>query len=206
MLLTLVRHGPTQWNALGRFQGRTDVPLSVEGRRQARALAEALRDEHYDRIYSSDLERASETARIVAESRDLEIFSDPRLREFDFGRWEGLTWDEIGATSPQVVTNDATGVRQYAAEGGETFEQVRSRLGSFLADLERENLGAVLIVTHAGPLHAIFALLDLTPAVASSASTALKFAPGGITRIAREKGAAQLLDLNDLRYVDEQRA
>jgi alpha-ribazole phosphatase len=195
MKLTLIRHGPTEWNALRRFQGRTDMPLSVHGRAAARAIAQTLRSERFDRIYSSDLVRAAETARILGESRGADVTLDERLREFDFGRWEGLTWDEIVTADPQLAGHSSTAVKLYAPEGGESFPQVSARVAQFLDDLTRENPGAAAVVTHAGVLHAIFSVLGLTPPE--------RFTAGGITRIAVEEGGASVLTLDDRRHLND---
>jgi broad specificity phosphatase PhoE len=193
MRLTLVRHGPTEWNALRRFQGRTDMPLSAHGRAQAWAIAETLRSEPFDRIYSSDLLRAAETARILGESRGAEITFDDRLREFDFGRWEGLTWDEIVVANPHLAGLGSTAVKLYAPENGESFPQVRERVASFLDDLTRQNHRAAAVVTHAGILHSMFSVLGLAPPE--------RFTPGGINRIAIEGGGASVLSLDDRRHL-----
>jgi alpha-ribazole phosphatase len=193
MRLTLVRHGPTEWNALRRFQGRTDMPLSAHGRAQARAIAETLRSEPFDRIYSSDLLRAAETARILGESRGAEITFDDRLREFNFGHWEGLTWDEIVAANPHLAGLGSTAVKLYAPENGESFPQVRERVASFLDDLTRQNHRAAAVVTHAGVLHSMFSVLGLVPPE--------RFTPGGLTRIAIEGGGASVLSLDDRRHL-----
>src|SRR5262252_2076150 len=92
--LLLVRHGETDWNAEGRLQGHTDRPLSDFGRRQARALADELAGDSIVAVYASDLSRARETAEIVAAQLGLEVALDPRLREKDWGTWEGLTPEE----------------------------------------------------------------------------------------------------------------
>ncbi|MGP8099330.1 MAG: histidine phosphatase family protein [Candidatus Cybelea sp.] len=180
MRLTLIRHGSTEWNALRRFQGRTNMPLSAHGRVQARAIAEELHSESFDRIYSSNLARAAETARILGESSGAEVVVDDRLQEFDFGRWEGLTWDEIVAAYPHLTGLGSTAAKLYAPEGGESFTQVCERATSFLDDLKRQDFAAAAVVTHAGVLHAIFAVLGLAPPE--------RFTPGGITRIALERG------------------
>jgi broad specificity phosphatase PhoE len=88
--LLLVRHGETDWNRDGRWQGGSDTRLNDLGREQARALAERL-DGSIDVLYSSDLARARETAEIVAAKLGLEVHVDPRLRERSFGSWEGRT-------------------------------------------------------------------------------------------------------------------
>lgn len=195
MRVTLIRHGPTEWNALRRFQGRTDMPLSVDGRAAARAIAETLHSELFDRIYSSDLVRAAETARMLGESRGADVTLDERLREFDFGRWEGLTWDEIIAANPQLAGLGSTAVKLYAPEGGESFPQVSARVASFLDELTQQNLRAAAVVTHAGVLHAIFSVLGLAPPE--------RFTAGGITRIALEDGGASVLTLDDRRHLDD---
>ena len=103
--LTLIRHGPTEWNETRRFQGRTDLPLSALGRAHARAIATALARRRRSKVYSSDLVRARESngAPIAEASRGVPLVDDARLREFDFGRWEGLTWDEIVALDPELA-------------------------------------------------------------------------------------------------------
>lgn len=204
MHLTLIRHGPTEWNALDRFQGRSDIPLSPVGHTTARAIASALHDEEIDKIYSSDLLRALETARIIADARGVQIIADPRLREFDFGRWEGLTWDEIVASEPGAGGRAPTSARFYAPEGGETFAQVRRRVESFLGDVRADDFDArVVVVTHAGPLHAFLSVLGLTkPGPAAELD---RFSPGSITRVALGDRRAQLLAFNELGHLDGMR-
>jgi broad specificity phosphatase PhoE len=170
------------------------MPLSAHGRAQARAVAQALRSEGFDRIYSSDLARALETARMLGASRGADVVLDDRLQEFDFGRWEGLTWDEIVAAYPHLNGLGSTAAKLYAPEGGESFSQVCTRAKSFLDDLTRQNLGAAAVVTHAGVLHAMFLVLGLAPPE--------RFTPGGITRIAVEGVAASVLSLDDRRHLD----
>lgn len=171
------------------------MPLSVHGRAAARAIAETLHSERFDRIYSSDLVRAAETARILGESRGADVTLDERLREFDFGRWEGLTWDEIIAANPQLAGLGSTAVKLYAPEGGESFPQVSARVAPFLDQLTQQNLRAAAVVTHAGVLHVIFSVLGLAPPE--------RFTAGGITRIAIEDGGASVLTLDDRRHLDD---
>lgn len=90
----LIRHGETEWNKSGRFQGCTDIPLTDEGRYQAEKLAKRL-DGNYDIIYSSPLSRALETARIINRDYDQKIVMEDNIREVNFGQWEGLTKKQI---------------------------------------------------------------------------------------------------------------
>lgn len=201
MKLTLIRHGTTSWNASRRFQGQTDVPLSDDGRRQASAIATALRSETFDRIYASDLSRAFETARILAESRNIEVIADPRLREFDFGRWEGLTWEQIVAIDPRLGGQPPTKPKLYDPDGGESFAQVCVRIRSFLDELAQQPYDSVAIVTHAGPLHATLNVLDITAHSTSGRRFSAGFAPGGITRVTMDGDRTQVVELNDLRHL-----
>src|SRR5579862_1895349 len=100
--ILLARHGETDWNVERRWQGHADTPLNDTGRAQARSLGEELADEPIDAVFSSDLRRAHETARLVAEPRGLSVIAIPDLRERNFGSAEGLTTEEIQTRFPGV--------------------------------------------------------------------------------------------------------
>ncbi len=95
--LLLVRHGQTLWNHVARYQGHTDIDLSDTGRTQAKLLSMRLAGVSLQAVYASDLRRALDTARIIAEPHDLAVQALPQLREINFGAWEGLTFKEIKA-------------------------------------------------------------------------------------------------------------
>ena len=101
--LLLIRHAASSWNALGRWQGHGDPPLSDRGRAQANALARELAREAINILVSSDLRRAAETAAILGEVRGLRPELKPRLRELDVGDWEGLTRDQIERTAGDTL-------------------------------------------------------------------------------------------------------
>ncbi len=146
--ILLVRHGETDWNAERRVQGHSDRPLNETGRAQARSLAEELAAERIDAVYSSDLLRAHETARIVAETKGLGVTAIPDLRERDFGTWEGLTDDEILARFPEAATGpwgDAETRQQMAERVADALRRI--------ADAHPD--GNVLVVSHGGPLRAV---------------------------------------------------
>jgi broad specificity phosphatase PhoE len=155
--LLLVRHGETDWNRDGRWQGGSDTRLNDLGRAQARALAEQL-DGSIDVVYSSDLARARETAEIVAAKLGLEIRIDPRLRERGFGSWEGLTTGEIeerfADSHQRWIAGEGAG-----ADDAETFEDFSTRVNDFLADVLRLHPGEeVLVISHGGSIRVIHAL------------------------------------------------
>jgi broad specificity phosphatase PhoE len=144
----LVRHGETDWNFERRVQGHADRPLNETGRAQARALADELEGEPIDAVYSSDLVRAHETARIVADRIGLPVTALPDLREKHFGTWEGMTDREILDRFPDARTGhwgDA-----------ETTEEVSRRVLEALRRIAAAHpTGRVLVVSHGGPLRAV---------------------------------------------------
>ena len=147
--LLLARHGETDWNRDGRFQGHADPPLNDRGRRQAHALAELLADEPLEAIYSSDLLRAQETAQIVAMQRGMDVILDPQLRERDVGEWSGLTRAEIDERFP----NQIQAWREGRAVVGETREALNERVVEAAHRISRAHPeGVVLVVSHGGAL------------------------------------------------------
>jgi broad specificity phosphatase PhoE len=199
--LTLVRHGVTEWNATGKYQGSSDIPLSRQGRIQARQLMRALKNERYARAYTSPLSRAAETARIILEPHAVQLVVDDRLREFDFGAWEGLTWDEIVARWPHFRGLGSTSAKEYAPEGGERFENVCERVRSFLDELKATEDGKLLIVTHAGVLHAMLGVLGNRTYDRPEDRLSLSFAPASISRITMDLEDVRIKVLNDVRHL-----
>jgi broad specificity phosphatase PhoE len=180
--LVCVRHGRTGWNADGRFQGHADVPLDDEGIAQARALAVHLGTEHFDVARTSDLSRASVTADAIGDACDIAVVRDARLREMDFGRWEGLTWQQIAASDSRLERTAGFSARYYAPPGGETFEQLCARVAPVIAEIVatlRADSNA-LIVSHAGVMHALMSLL-LAPS--DPALIGVRFVPAAILRL-----------------------
>jgi broad specificity phosphatase PhoE len=136
--LVLVRHGETDWNAVGRLQGHTDRPLTDFGRRQARQLAAELESERLDAIYSSDLIRASETAKIVGVRLGLPVVVDPDLREKDWGTWEGLS----------AVERDRV---EFVGESTAAHQERILRALRRISDSHHSG-ARVLVVTHGGSI------------------------------------------------------
>ena len=174
--LLLTRHGETDWNLEGRWQGHSDRPLTERGREQARELAALLED--VDTIYSSDLARARETAEIAGERLGVEVRVDPRLRERGFGAWEGLTSDEVERGYADEHRRWRAG-EGHGADDAEPYAEFSARIHAFVADVLQRHPGeTVLVVAHGGSIRVIHALardLDyvrdhrLIPAVANCA-------------------------------------
>lgn len=161
----MIRHGETALNVKGCYYGRTDAVLSEKGISQARYLKEILKEVSFDYIVASPLVRAYNTAQIVMEEREQEIFGDRRLMEQDFGIFEGMTYKEIQNTYPKELAAWNEEFSTYRIPKGESFADVRSRAEDFLRDIPsgRESKGEkMLIVAHKGTLgHLLAAMLKL---------------------------------------------
>ena len=147
--LILIRHGETLWNQEHRMQGHSDSPLTEEGVRQARQLARRLAGMEFAALYSSDLGRALETARTVAEATGHEVVVDPRLRERNFGLFEGLTGPEMQRQHPGVFAGFKTRNPEFTVPGGESALEFRDRALGCLREIAQRHLGRLaVVVTH----------------------------------------------------------
>lgn len=154
-MLLLARHGQTDWNLKRRWQGHADPPLNETGRAESRALAASLAGRGLERVYSSDLVRARETAEIVAAALGLDVRLDPRLREVDVGEWSGLTAAEVEARFPDGYRRRHEGGTGW--EDGELFEAMGARVEAAVLSIAAADAnGRLLVVTHGGPLRALW--------------------------------------------------
>lgn len=149
MQLILIRHGKTDWNELEKCQGSSDVPLNANGIVQAEKLAESLKDEKLDYIYSSDLSRARLTAEKIAGFHNLEINIDSGFREMDQGDFEGLEFKLIREKYGHVLKEWRTNPETLIIPGGESLTEVQNRAyGSVMKLLENHYSKTVLVVSH----------------------------------------------------------
>jgi uncharacterized phosphatase len=143
--IILARHGETDWNLERRWQGHSDRPLNETGRAQAEELAEQLAGEPIAAVYSSDLVRAHETARIIAARLGLGVVAVPGLRERQFGSWEGLRDVDVEDRFPGA----------HGPPDGETREELLRRVLESLEAIAAAHAGqTVLVVSHGGPIRA----------------------------------------------------
>lgn len=161
--ILLIRHGQTDWNAAGRWQGHADIPLNEVGRRQARRLADRLSRWPITAMYSSDLKRAAETAHILADILGLQPVYDPVWRERHGGAFEGLTGAEIKRAHPEAWDRLSQGITD--PPGGESPEQLHERVTkAFERLLERHAGEMVSVVSHGGALRTVIGhVLKLPP-------------------------------------------
>jgi broad specificity phosphatase PhoE len=160
----LVRHGVTEWNQDGRYQGQSDSALSDEGCAQAEDLARSLASRHVEAIFSSDLQRARHTAEEIARPHGLPVRLDTRLREIGLGDWEGMLVTDITARYPgewRAIMRDPLHAR---APGGESVDEVAQRAMACLRDVAaRHPSGPVILVTHGLTMACIMLLMEGLP-------------------------------------------
>lgn len=149
----VVRHGETDWNVERRVQGHVDIPLNGKGRSQAATVARRLAGECFSAVYSSDLQRAWQTAEPTAKLHKLPIRLDPALRERNFGVLQSLTADEARTRYPEASLGRAERDPDYAFEGGESLVAFEKRSRDCLSEMARRHAGeTILVVTHGGVL------------------------------------------------------
>lgn len=153
----LVRHGETDWNMQGRWQGHADIPLNAVGREQSRRLAERFcaQGPHLHALYSSDLQRAWETAAALAEHVGIAARALPELREIDVGSWSGLTSTEVRASDPETYERIQSG-EDLARGGGERFLDLYARVTASIERLAVAHHGeTIAVISHGGPVRAM---------------------------------------------------
>ena len=175
--LWLARHGDTAWTVSRQHTGRTDIPLNPDGEAAARALAPLLGGRRYDLVLTSPLQRARETARLAG--FDPEV--DDRLREFDYGEYEGITSAEIHETRP--------GWDLFAdgAPGGETAAEVGARMDEVVARIRAEAPERALVFGHGHGLRVLAARWLGLPA---ADGRVFVLGPAGVARLGSEHGRA----------------
>ena len=154
-----IRHGETAWNATARLQGHRDIPLNERGLWQAEQAAQALIDEPIAQIYSSDLQRAYQTAQAVAAATGAPLIAEPGLRERSFGVYEGLTFAELEITQPDAAQRWRQRDPEFTPEGGESLLRLRERVQTTVERLAARHMGELIVLTaHGGVLDTLYRL------------------------------------------------
>ncbi|MBE5955885.1 MAG: alpha-ribazole phosphatase [Lachnospiraceae bacterium] len=191
MELYLVRHGETEWNREGRYYGHKDIGLSEAGLLQAKELGEYMKKISFDKVISSPLCRACDTAKELTAQQ---IQTDERLKEQNFGLFEGKTYVELMDEYPMELKAWNENHEQYCLPEGESFLDVRARVEAFVKDLEKDS-GKILIVAHKGTFgHMLAALMNLPP----SGYWNFVFEQGTYSKIDLQDGFAILRSINRL--------
>jgi probable phosphoglycerate mutase len=206
--LIIIRHGETLWNVEGKKQGQLNSPLTPLGIKQAKALAQRLTEEPFTTLYSSDLGRAYKTAQYIATRTNHKIFSDQRLRERNFGIFQGLTDKQIENEYPVEYNSYLTNRVDYVIPDGESLRQFYVRVTVFLENLTARYDGQIItIVTHGGVIDGWFRyIFDLPLETPRQA----KLWNASINCVVREAAAGWMLhtwgDVNhvkSLRHLDD---
>ena len=154
--IDIIRHARTQWNIEKRIQGKTDIPLCEAGLRDAAVWAGQLAGKKYDRIISSPLIRARETALKIGAAAGIEVQIVEGIKEQDFGRWEGWQLAEIRKQSPGEVESRESDGWGFCPPEGESRKKVLARALASISDIARTSMGRnVLIVTHSSVIKII---------------------------------------------------
>lgn len=197
--LVLVRHGVTDWNREGRFQGHRDPPLGDVGRMEAKKAAERIAgdpDLRPARIVSSTLARALETATAIASAMGLAVEQDARLIEIGQGEWEGRTHAELEVDDAEryLAWRTAPGIRQ--PPGGEPVNAARRRVEELLEGLSGNDRWPTLLVSHGGTLRIVADLL-----LGTGATRALDVDNASISVTSRVGDAWRLERWNDMLHL-----
>ncbi|WP_330400797.1 histidine phosphatase family protein [Lacrimispora amygdalina] len=154
MNIYLIRHGQTDWNIQGRIQGSHDIPLNETGLMQAQMLAEGMESKPVKKIFSSTLKRALATAEALSSRQQAEIIPMPQLIEMEFGKWEGLTWEEIEEKYPKEYRHWVLNPSEAAPPGGESQDQIIKRCMEVLHIIVEQTGGRedIAVVSHGGIL------------------------------------------------------
>lgn len=151
MKLYITRHGKTQWNIEGKFQGALDSPLVASGIEDAKALHHYLLNEHFDYVYTSPLGRAKTTCELIFKDRGIKIQEDARLMEMNFGVFEGMKTQDIFKQYEELYDNLWNHPEKFTRcpNHGESFMEVRARIESFIHDISKlPSNSKIFIVTH----------------------------------------------------------
>lgn len=184
--LILVRHTETKWNKELRYIGRTDLELTEAGLKNAALLAKHLENKKIDRVYSSDMRRAKQTAKAIADLHDLPVDSLPELNEVDFGDWEGLTHVEISEKYNGLIDSWLADPLHVQIPKGETWTAFERRVHIALEKIIDNTRGAALVVTHGGPIKVIIGAV-------------LRIPPSSYWQIYQDKGAINIIKFEDNR-------
>lgn len=154
--LYLVRHGESEWNKLKKIQGQIDIPLTEKGIEQAKLIGKRLINEGIEKIYTSDLKRAYDTASIIGKMLNIDVIPLKELREINFGIWEGLTTDIIKSKFSKERELWLKNPEMLKVEGAESILDLQLRaMNEINKIISNNNIDNVLIVSHSATLKTI---------------------------------------------------
>jgi len=195
-----IRHGETEWNREGRYQGHLNSALNQDGLAQAQALGERLATARFDLLFSSDLGRALQTASAIAQRSGHEIVVDSRMRERSMGIFQGLTAAEAQARYSAEYLRFKSHDPDYIIPGGESMRQLLERSVACFTELAERHAGSTLAtVTHGGVLAMLYRHAQAMPLEAPRDFTLHNT---GVNRFCHRQGAWQLQSWGDIAHLD----
>lgn len=156
----LIRHGETDWNRVGLYQGTTDVPLNHRGREQARVVARSLACVRFAAVYTSPLGRARETADVIMGGREMSVIVLPELREICYGLWQGKSFQWLQRTWPAFAHRWRSEPWTVRFPGGETLAELRARVSGVLRRILAVHPGETVLVCGHGHVNRLL-LMEL---------------------------------------------
>jgi broad specificity phosphatase PhoE len=198
----LVRHGETEWNKLGKFQGQVDIPLNQRGLAQAQAMAAAAVNWRPTGIYASPLSRTTQVAEAIAQRVGLQVQSDPRLKELDLGELDGITNEEMRRDWGGVYEAWRDNPGDVSMPGGESLAQVQGRAWEAMMDMEscHGDEDALVVVSHNFTIKTIVAQLLGVP---WSHFHNMALSLGSLTVIESGQRGRRLITYNSTSHLDD---
>ena len=198
--LLVIRHGETAWNVDQRIQGQLDIPLNGRGHWQAQRLAQALAGEAIACIYSSDLQRASQTAAALAQASGAPLHTDSALRERAFGEFEGASFTEIAQRWPEAARRWRQREPGFGPGGGETLEDFYARSVQAAERLAARHAGeTIALVAHGGVLDCLY---RAATRIALQAPRTWQLGNASINRLLHSAQGLALVGWNDSAHLD----
>ena len=158
-MIAIIRHGEAE-KAEGRAIGKTDLPLSLPGKKQAEKIAECLRAVPFSSLYTSPLTRTLQTARVIKKHCSISPIECCELQEINLGEWDGLNFAQIKKNFPHEYALRGKNIAKFRPPGGENFAELKLRAMRQLDEISKNNLPAI-VVTHAGIIRVVLsAILD----------------------------------------------
>lgn len=192
MKLFLMRHGETDWNADGRFQGHTHVLLNGQGREQARRAAAFFKTVGPCRLYASRLARAVETAQYIEQACGVTHLTDERLNEISFGQWEGLSWRQVEERYPELYEDWKDLKSEFRPPGGQALEEISKNIRSFFTEMS-ESDETIIAISHGGPIRLLLLELLKLPV---RAFRSIRIDPASVTCVERSSRAIAISTVN----------
>lgn len=161
-MLLIARHGKTKWNSMGKMQGQQDSPLTKEGKKQARKLAQVVDTYEIERVVSSPLGRAEKTAKVVSNHANIPMETDDNLKEIDIGRYSGLTKDEVKERNPEFFSRRESNKWTCSWPDGESYKDASERAKEFIENTQQ--IERTVILAHQSINRVVLGqLLNLSP-------------------------------------------